>query len=269
MADGVTYNLVVHNMTTGDEKLYSRPGLRGGPARWFGSNTEFLQLLATVPLANQTSQFARSFYSVNLPNGVVREVVAESTRSGVAALSPDGKTLYQFARDPQRLETFTRLVAVDLATAQERTVLTLDGTPDTLPRGAGVALAVSPDGKTLAVATQKGKPSDVYLSRVGIDGTQSRELFGPFTASAVNDRLAWTRDGRSILFAMTDDDWPAWKIMRIGAEGGSPEFTGVRANSLGPFSVSPDGTRIAFTSVGANESELWAIDVSWVWAGKR
>ncbi len=57
--------------------------------------------------------------------------------------------------------------------------------------------------------------------------------------------------------------------MRVSADGGQPEFTGLEVRDLGPFSVSPDGSRIAFTSTSANQSELWALDVSWVWTGKR
>ncbi len=46
LADGITFDLVVHNMATGDEKVVSRPGLKQGPARWLGSSTAFLQLVA-------------------------------------------------------------------------------------------------------------------------------------------------------------------------------------------------------------------------------
>ena len=55
--------------------------------------------------------------------------------------------------------------------------------------------------------------------------------------------------------------------MRLSADGGSPEFTGVTLTSgdsktyIGFFDLhlSPDGTRIAFTKHTPN-SELWAID---------
>ena len=147
----------------------------------------------------------------------------------------------------------------------------LPGTADTLPLAGGIALALSPDGKTLAVTTKNTKTRDVNLSRVGTDGTQFRDLFGPFRAGQLNDRLAWTKDGRAILFATADPTAEArhWQIKRVSAEGGQPEFTGLEVRDLGPFSVSPDGSRIAFTSTSANQSELWALDVSWVWTAKR
>jgi hypothetical protein len=49
--------------------------------------------------------------------------------------------------------------------------------------------------------------------------------------------------------------------MRIPAEGGTPEFTGVAMSRLWSFDLSPDGSRIAYgTTPGVESSELMAID---------
>jgi Tol biopolymer transport system component len=51
-----------------------------------------------------------------------------------------------------------------------------------------------------------------------------------------------------------------WRIMRIPADGGSAEFTGLEVDRLRNFDLSPDGSRIAF-EVGANPNwEVRALD---------
>jgi hypothetical protein len=102
-----------------------------------------------------------------------------------------------------------------------------------------------------------------HLARVAVDGTGYQELCAPFRLAAVRNKLAWTSDGRFIFFAM-DQDGGVYRVMRVAASGGQPEFTGLEVRSLDAFDVSPDGTRIVFSSIetiGAR-SELWKLDVS-------
>ena len=118
-----------------------------------------------------------------------------------------------------------------------------------------------------------GTQSEARLFRVGADGSQFREVFGPFRTRGANDRLAWTRDGRAILFTMTDPTHSSEeKIMRISADGGQPEFTGLEIKRpANDFAVSQDGKRVAFAtrSLAGAEDQLWAVDLSRVWNGQR
>ena len=137
LADGISFNLVVHNMATGEEKLISRPGLRKG--RSDGWDRARRSCSWSCVLDSRPGKTTALCYLFDLLQGTFREVLPDnSLRSGVAAVSPDGTTFYQFARDPQTPPTapFTRIVAVDLATAQERLVVRLPGTADTLPLAA-------------------------------------------------------------------------------------------------------------------------------------
>jgi Tol biopolymer transport system component len=112
---------------------------------------------------------------------------------------------------------------------------------------------------------------DCQLYRVNTDGTEYREVFGPFTGITAGDRLSWTNDGRAILFVSREGasgecrvSSCLFKLMRVGADGGSPEFTGLEMNlgTTGVFSVSTDGSRIAFDTTLPGSDELVALDVS-------
>jgi len=85
--------------------------------------------------------------------------------------------------------------------------------------------------------------------------------FTPYPGS-----YAWTRDGRAILF--TQPSGNVTRIMRVAAEGGQGEFTGISADRLESFDLSPDGSRIAYEA-RSNNYELWALDnVASAWSGK-
>jgi hypothetical protein len=87
--------------------------------------------------------------------------------------------------------------------------------------------------------------------RVNTDGSNSRILYSARGTAAGGSALsrsglAWTDQGRSILFMDGIDG--GQRLLRIPAEGGVPEFTGlVMGNSDIILDVSPDGTRLALS----------------------
>ena len=137
------------------------------------------------------------------------------------------------------------------------------GLAENRPQPGGIAIALSPDGRTLAMATIDPKNREMRIELVDTNGNNHRELAGPFrNASALTDKLAWTKDGRSIQFARPEENGNgSLEIVRIGIEGGSTEFTGLRVSGLSTFDLSPDGLRIAFSTIaGTSAAELLAID---------
>ncbi len=60
------------------------------------------------------------------------------------------------------------------------------------------------------------------LGLVDADGGNFRELYSP-AFTTVFTHLAWSRDGRTILFKLQDKP----QVMRIFAQGGTPEPTGI------------------------------------------
>jgi Tol biopolymer transport system component len=123
-----------------------------------------------------------------------------------------------------------------------------------------LAIALSPDGRTLAISQRTR--TDFRLGLVRADGSDYREIYS-FKAVYVNDKLAWTKDGRGIVFATaTGSPNGDWQIMRIGVDGGKPEFTGLTVKALNTFDLSPDGSRIAFSTLsgGTSTDELSVVD---------
>ena len=151
-------------------------------------------------------------------------------------------------------------MAVDLASEKETTIFELPGPAESLPQPAGVGLSLSPDGRTLALVITNARTGDAVLITIGVDGTGYREVFGGFKTPGAFDRLAWTRDGRSLIFTIRSG--VSSRVMRIGVNGGQPEFTGLEVDRIGTWSLSPDGQRLAYARTVTTSNELWAIDVT-------
>ncbi|HSP69054.1 MAG TPA: hypothetical protein VLN48_15115, partial [Bryobacteraceae bacterium] len=113
--------------------------------------------------------------------------------------------------------------------------------------------ALSPDSKTLSVVG--GSEGKWHLARIAVDGSGYRELY----SGVAPVDPTWTRDGRSILFAQQEKNSAVQRIMRIPAEEGQPEFTGISAEGLNSLQLSPDNTKIAY-GVRLTGEEVWELD---------
>ncbi len=181
-------------------------------------------------------------------------------------LSPDGRTLYfgTYAPIDPAVEgrVLDRMVALDLASGVYREVFRLPGTRANLPRAAQEwTLAASPDGKTIAMTLYDPQAEMSRLALVDVNGQNYRVLTS-FPSASLRNKLAWTADGRTIFYA-TRESGPH-RVMRIASSGGDPEFTGIEVERLDAFDVSPDGTRVIYSTLGAagGREELHRIDVS-------
>ncbi len=143
-----------------------------------------------------------------------------------------------------------------------RDVFSLPGTRVNLPRAAQEwTLAMSPDGKTIAMTHYDPQAEMARLATVGTDGQNYRVLTS-FPSASLRNKLAWTADGRTIFYA-TRESGPH-RVMRIPSSGGDPEFTGIEVQGLDAFDVSPDGARVIYSTLGSvgGREELHRIDVS-------
>jgi sugar lactone lactonase YvrE len=179
------------------------------------------------------------------------------------ALSPDGRTLY-IAESDAKTRTF-HIHEIELATGERKQIWVSPPQADT--RLFPPAMAVSPDGSALAIILLK-RPDDGALIRVNTDGSGYREILS--SAPLGRDGLAWTPDGRALLFLSPKSvNQPSgqFQLMKVSANGGKAEFTGLITRDC-PIAISPDGRTLAFTN-GA-ESQLWSIDnLSAVWRTAR
>jgi serine/threonine-protein kinase len=212
--------LIVRSVDTGEERVL-HTGLSTLPLFWFGDGQFLLEQIKQTPgrpllqrVDVRTGQTLRM--DGDLPPGL--------TRTAEAALSRNGRTLYSMAHDPVHSRTAgpDRVIAIDVETGRVRFIVALEGPPETLPGGGGVAIGVDPDGSTLAIAA--GNDRGTRLIRVGTDGTGYRELYGPYTSDSPYRKLDWSPDGKTIFFSVATPGVTlssAWRVMGIDAHGGT------------------------------------------------
>jgi len=182
--------------------------------------------------------------------------------STVAALSHDNRTMYQFSKAPPA-NRFTAIVGLDLSSGTERTIFTLPGPTEALPKQGGVALALNPRGTTLALMMTNPQTRETVFSIVGIEGTGYRVIYGTADVADVPDQLTWTSDGRALLFLMTSNGSTSRLMrMRIDTERPQPEFTGLAVDDLKSLAVSQDGKRVAYGNIGRGSGQLFVLDLA-------
>ena len=185
---------------------------------------------------------------------------------GTASL--DGRTLFAPARDLSpglpRVKGFDRVVAIDLATARSTVIWRLP--PSEAPRI--MSLALSPDGRSLALVLKTLTSSDGWLVRLDVDGSHYQSLVGPYDSVFPFEKVSWKAD--TILFGQvigTQAGHRRWAIMRVAAGGGKPSPTGLEFDGDGnqaTFDFSPDGKRILFhpqPEAPATRDEVWRLDL--------
>jgi Tol biopolymer transport system component len=243
------YDVVVHSMQTGEETIFPfKNGVFPAPPAWFHDGAGF------VIVTPGHSEAFRSLYRVDLKTREFTQLfegMAQQYAPGLFALSPDDKTLYIAGRDGSEAGRIDRILAVDLATKQQRTIFRLPAD------GSISAFALSPDGRSIAL---KRDDSSSHLAIVGVDGGGYHEIYTESRAAlSPTFGLAWNKDSLSILFGWRANA-ASWQVMRLPAEGGKPESLGVEApGQILSVDASADRSRIAVGSTRGT-TELWALD---------
>ncbi|MFY9823310.1 MAG: amidohydrolase, partial [Thermoanaerobaculia bacterium] len=119
----------------------------------------------------------------------------------------------------------------------------------TVTQGTGMAVALSPDGRTLAIDLLGA------LWTLPATGGEARRL----TDEEGDSRLPqWSPDGRRIVFqSYRDGNWHLWTV--------TPAGTDLRQLTFGPFDDrepqgSPDGRRLVFSSDRGGSYDLWQLE---------
>ncbi len=132
-----------------------------------------------------------------------------------------------------------------------------------IPLGAA-QIAISPDGKLLALAYRSGSSTgdSISVHTMPVDGGEPRLLFTlrkGLTDDTFMNTLTWSRDQRYLLIAQPDKDEVA--LWKISVSGGEPEKLGL--STKGVFKtprIDPDGRKIAYEVIESAGDEIWALE---------
>ena len=125
-----------------------------------------------------------------------------------------------------------------------------------MPKPGQVGIDLSPDGQTLAVAWRDTPETTTHVGRISVDGIY-REIY-TFPRLNVMPWALWTKDGQNIFIVQKENS--KLQMMRLGANGGEPSFTGLELAGNSVFAdISPDGSRLAFSNP-RTILQVWAAD---------
>jgi len=158
----------------------------------------------------------------------------------VAASPIQGGGQFDFSAAPSGHGTLVYLAGK--GAAQTWPVVWLDSSGKMQPLiatpGAYTNLRFSPDGRRLAFTVSATSGTDIYVYELERE-TMTRLTFGGHSLIPV-----WTPDGKHIAFSSTASSSGIWWIRGDGS--GEPQQLLAAQNSIGPWSFSPDGRRLAY-----------------------
>ena len=223
--------LVVKSLETQVEKSFSTDVELWARPEWFPDGRSLLVA------ARDT------FYKVDVESGRFTSIA--SARSGIrphqVALSPDSETVYMPGWDRTSLYS---VVALSLSTGQLKT---LHESKEQVR-----AVALSPDGRTLAVQTIR------TMLLMNTDGSVVRTFHD--LGMMYNSGIAWSSRGKHILFVHgIRTQGGETELWRVPLDGGEPSPTGIHGPHIQGIHSGSDGA-ITYTAGSPKQVELWALE---------
>ena len=238
--------LVIRTVETGEEREL-RPALTSfNRPRWSPDGR-------TILVVGKDNKNRTGLYGIDVQTGDVTTIVQhELGYVQHPAWSPDGKAVYYLRYDPTA-SSHLRILGRDLETGQEKAVF------DPGPKAGIGNMSLSPDGRQVVFTINDGRSTIIRV--VGVTGGAPRELLSVKNPAGVIP-LAWTPDGRHLLFAKSDStrsQEQIFELWHIPVEGGEPQKHELAMERLFDLRIHPDGRRLAFTA-GQNKAEIWVME---------
>jgi Tol biopolymer transport system component/predicted Ser/Thr protein kinase len=180
------------------------------------------------------------------PLGGRERMVIEGANLNVSGLAwgPQGQSLvFGEAESP---DAGVNLVQVFLESGEKRR---LTSPPPGMISG-DLFPAVSPDGETLAFARGTNAQREIYL--LPLKGGEPRALT---SRGGVVFEMAWTPDGRELVYSWSPNLGAARTLLRIAAAGGEPALLAGLPGAANP-AISMQGNRLAYEVI-SYDANIW------------
>jgi Tol biopolymer transport system component len=202
-------------------------------------------------------QLTVGYYAVDLQTHESSPLVLRDQRLMDPVWSGDGRELLYARRHPDG-PPVTGIYRRTVDTGEEKELHSFKGNL--------CSLALSPDGRQLAFSVAEPKNDmqirggDLTSLRIlTLASGEEREVVR-FAQHDVMRALAWSADGRYLLFGNTTPETKTSELWSVSAQGSEPHKIGISFPGIQSLSVHPDGKRVAFTARSPEVDEIWVLE---------
>jgi Tol biopolymer transport system component len=202
----------------------------------------------------RSSEKGSGIYLISALGGPERRIGSllgpQDESAAAPSWSPDGQLLA--VADRTGLQSASSVFVITIANLEKRKLTS----PPPADAAGDFAPAISPDGRTVAFI-REGSAGGLYLVPIGGGAATRLTLERLWWA----ERLAWTPDGRDLLFSSSivapGSSSSLWKV---SAAGGTPEPLAVGGENAANPTVSSRGNRLAYEQ-RVQDANIWQIEV--------
>jgi Tol biopolymer transport system component len=238
--------IVVRSLASGEEReIAPRLEYWGLLVRWSPDGRSFL-------VVGRDTKGQSGIFTLSAKTGEATLAVRQDPPGYVQfpGWSSNGKSLFYLRTTP---EASNRLHIRNLATGEDRVVFAQSTNN----------AALSPDGRSMVVRLHQPGDRTSVLAIVPVGGGEAKELLRVMQPNAFPPwgGLAWTPDGKYILFTQTTGDsaQQPFELWRVPVGGGTPQKTGIAMQGLRHLRIHPDDERIIF-GAGQIKDETWVLE---------